>query len=139
MTNYQALLQQALAILGTAQQKVRGPTGTKRISDTLDGFAKQFEALDQVLTRTKSGGSDSRDAALLAVLRNIETQRALLQAVVERAEADDNATVSGVVVDQAAARALAQKQKDADRKFLDRVDEVLEILREDLGHPNAPQ
>jgi hypothetical protein len=138
MSNYQHLLEKALAALNTLQQKVRGPTSARRIADAVEGFAKPFEALDRVVERTKSGGSDPNDEALLAALRDIESQRALLQASVEQAEAADNATVRGVVVDQSAARVLADKQKAADKQFLGRVNEILEIVREDLGHPNAP-
>jgi hypothetical protein len=138
MSNYQELLQQALTVHGTAQQRVRGPQSSKRIADAVEGFAKPFEALATVVANAKSGkSSDPDDTALLEALRAIESQRALLQAVVERAEADDDATVRGVVVDQPSARALAGKQKEADQKFLDTVNEVLDIVREDLGHPNA--
>jgi len=136
MSKYQELLRQALTVLQNVQQKVRGPSGTKRIVEAVDGFTKPFDDLADAAAKSKSG-SDPGDSALLEVLRRIESQRALLQSEVERAEADDERVVQGVVVDKQGAQALAGKQKAADQQFLAKVNEILDIVREDLCHPNS--
>jgi hypothetical protein len=137
MSKYQELLKQALIVHDTAQQKVRGPLSAKRIADAVDGFAKPFEALDTIAANSKPGGNgEPDDTALMDVLRNIEAQRRVLVAIVERAEADDDATVQNVVVDRTSARALAGKQKEADQAFLAKLDEIFDLVREDLGQPN---
>jgi hypothetical protein len=136
MSKYQELLKQALIVHDTAQQKVRGPLSSKRIAEAVEGFAKSFEALDTIAAKAKSGSGGPDDTALMDVLRNIEAQRRVLVAVIERAEADDDATVQNVVVERSAARALAGKQKEADQAFLAKLDEIFDLVREDLGQPN---
>jgi hypothetical protein len=133
MSKYQELIKQAQTVHGTAQQKVRGPSSAKRIADAVDGFAKPFEALDTIAAQAKAGGGETDDTALMDVLRSIEAQRRVLVAVIERAEADDDATVQNVVVDRSSAQALAGKQKAADQAFLAKLDEIFDIVREDLG------
>ena len=131
MANYQQVLLEALTAHGNAQQSVRGPWSAKRVSDAVEGFAEPFATLAAVIAKRRSG--DRNDNALLDALRAIEAQHRVLVSAVERAQADDDLTVHGVVVNQAAARALAEKQKEADQRFLAKVDELLDIVRGDAG------
>lgn len=134
MTNYQELLVNALAVHDNARQSVRGPTSAKRIADAVAGFAAPLKDLSRLVADEQAGKtSDPDDTQLLGILRNIQSQRDLLQSAVERAQADDDAAVKGVVVQQSAARAVADKQKDIDTAFLAKVDEILDLLREDLA------
>lgn len=136
MPKYQDYLKAAATVHDNAQTKVRGSNSTKRIDAAVAAISKQFDALDGVLAKIKSGTPDPYDTMLLPVLREIESQRAVLQSAVERAEVEDEATVKGVVVNQAASQKLADDQKAADEAFLAKVNELLDIVREDLGHPN---
>lgn len=145
MPNYQQLLQQALTAHETAQQSVRGQLGAKRVSGAVEGFRGPFEALGAAIAKAKSGqGGSANDDAIRDALRELTAQRSVLQSVIDRAESDDDLTVKGVVVEQSAARALADKQKAADQLFLAKVDEVLGMAREDAaqngggGKPEPP-
>jgi tRNA A-37 threonylcarbamoyl transferase component Bud32 len=83
------------------------------------------------------GGLVENLDAVKEVLRTLSTQRSLLQSAIEWAEADDDATVKGVVVNQSAARVMADKQKQVDQQFLARIDEILKMVRQDLGAKGA--
>lgn len=132
MSTYRQLLRQALVAYGTARQKVRGPSSTKRISDAVEGFAEPSEALSTAVTNAKAGSSVD-DAAVRDALRSLSAQRDVLQSAIERAESDDDLTVKGVVIQQSAARALADKQRITDQQLLAKIDEVLGMVREDAA------
>jgi hypothetical protein len=137
MPKYQDYLKAAATVHDNAQTKVRGPTSTKRIDAAVAAISQQFDALDAVLAKINSGTPNPFDTMLLPVLREIESQRAVLQSAVARAQAEDEATVKGVVVNQAGSQKLANDQKAADDAFLAKVNELLDVVREDLSHPNT--
>lgn len=138
MSNYQQLLQLALTAHQNAQQSVRGQLSAKRVSGAVEGFAEPFEALGAAISKAKlAPGGNANDDAIRDALRNLTAQRGVLQSVIERAESDDDLAVKGVVVEQSAARALADKQKAADQNFLAKVDEVLCLAREDAAQPGG--
>jgi hypothetical protein len=134
MSDYQKLLQQALTEHENAQQSVRGQLNTKRVSDAVGSFAEPFAALNVAIAKAKSGpGGSANDDVIRDALRLLDSQRGVLQSVIDRAEKDDDLTVKGVVVQQASARALADKQKVADQQFMAKVDKVLGLAREDAA------
>jgi hypothetical protein len=134
-TNYWSLTVQALTVFENAQQPVRGQASQRRIRNSVDGFHTPLNTAATLSAKPLFFPSDLD--AVEEVLRTLSTQRSLLQSAIEWAEADDDATVKGVVVNQSAARVMADKQKQVDQQFLARIDEILKMVRQDLGAKGA--
>jgi hypothetical protein len=123
---YQELLLTALAAHNAMRQNLRSPTSMQALTDVVDGFAPSFKVVATTIDRRRRGDSvPNYDDIIRDSVRLLWAQHNLLDATLQRLEANDQAVIQGIVVQPGPSIELAKRLKQADELLSVRAGEII--------------
>jgi hypothetical protein len=132
MSIYQDLLQKALEAHNQLRQNVRAPRTMALIDTAVAGFSVPFDDIARTIA-AQQGGRFSGDfnAAVLKSADALLAQMDVLGATLGRVQANDRATVRGIVVQPGPSIELAKKLRETDGILFSRAAEIVLMAGDD--------
>jgi hypothetical protein len=132
MSIYQDLLNKALEAHNQLRQNLRSPRTMGLIDTAVADFAKPFDAIAAAIDGQRNGRFSGDFTNTIVKLSDVLlAQMEVLGATLDRAEANDRATVMGIVVQRGPAIELANKLKETDAVLFSRAAEIVLMTSDD--------